>query len=53
MLAEVEEHDLIAKVKRVSDGKPFELGLSWLMTKPKKGKDYQLLDDFASWAANW
>ena len=51
--ADVEEHDLIAKVKRLSDGKQFEIGLSWLTTKPKKGKDYQLLDDFATWVVNW
>jgi len=49
---EVEEKDLLARVKRLSDGKSFEIGLSWLTTK-KKGKDYQLLDDFATWAVNW
>ena len=48
-----EEHDLSATVKRISDGKSFELGLSWLTTKAKKGKDYQLLDDFATWVVNW
>ena len=48
---EIEENDLIAKVKRMSDGKSFEIGLSWLTTK--KTKDYQLLDDFATWVVNW
>jgi hypothetical protein len=48
-----EEHDLLAIVKRISDGKSFEIGLSWLTTKPEKGKDYQLLDDFATWVVNW
>jgi hypothetical protein len=50
---EIDENDLIAKVKRLSDGKSFEIGLSWLTTKKKKTKDYQLLDDFATWVVNW
>jgi len=50
---EIEENDLIAKVKRLSDGKVFEIGLSWLTTRKNKGKDYQLLDDFATWVVNW
>jgi hypothetical protein len=47
------ENDLIARVKRLSDGRVFEIGLSWLTTKTKKTKDYQLLDDFATWVVNW
>jgi hypothetical protein len=47
------EHDLLATVKRISDGKRFEIGLSWLTTKKRKGKDNQLLDDFAIWVVNW
>lgn len=50
---EIAENDLIADVKRLSDGKHFQIGLSWLTSKAKKGKDYQLLDDFATWVANW
>jgi hypothetical protein len=50
---EIEENDLIAKVKRLSDGKSFEIGLSWLTAKKKKTKNYQLLDDFATWVVNW
>jgi hypothetical protein len=50
---EVKENDLLARVKRLSDNKNFEIGLSWLTTKEEKGKDYQLLDDFATWAVNW
>ena len=49
----VEENDLLARVKRLSDRKNFKIGLSWLTTKKKRGKDYQLLDDFATWAVNW
>jgi hypothetical protein len=44
----VEENDLIASVKRLSDGKRFEIGLSWLDSKRKSRKDHQLLDDFAT-----
>jgi hypothetical protein len=61
------ENDLIAQVKRRSDGKVFEIGLSWLTTKKEKRllrrektaprndgtKDFQLLDDFVTWVVNW
>lgn len=49
----VEDHDLAAKVKRLSDGKKFDIGLSWLTAKKKKTEAYQLLDDFATWVVNW
>jgi hypothetical protein len=45
-------HDLIARVKRLSDGKKFDIGLSWLTTKKKRTGKYQLLDDFATWIVN-
>jgi hypothetical protein len=47
------EHDLIAKVKRLSDGKMFEIGLSWLTTKKKKTDAFQSLNDFSIWVVNW
>jgi hypothetical protein len=47
------ENDLIAQVKRLSNGKVFEIGLSWLTAKKEKTKGYQLLDDFATWVVNW
>ena len=50
---ETEEYDLIATAKRISDGSIFSMGLSWLTTKDEKCKDFQLLDDFATWAVNW
>jgi hypothetical protein len=49
----LEERDLIARVKRLSDRKVFNIGLSWLKGKEKKTNTYQLLDDFATWAVNW
>jgi hypothetical protein len=53
IVEETEENDLIAKVRRLSDGKSFEIGLSWLSPKNEKIKEYQLLDDFATWVVNW
>lgn len=50
---EVEENDLVAQVERLSDKKCFQIGLSWLTTKNKRIKDFQTLDDFASWVVNW
>ena len=48
----IDDHDLIAGVKRLSDGKKFKIGLSWLTTKKKKTDAYQVLDDFATWVVN-
>lgn len=48
-----EEDDLLAQVKRLSDSSKYEIGLSWLTTKAKKGSDFQLLNDFATWQVNW
>ena len=50
---EIEENDLVVQVERVSDKKCFKIGLSWLTTKNKKNKDFQPLDDFATWVVNW
>ena len=50
---ETEENDLVARAERLSDKKRFEIGLSWLTTKVKKSKDFQPLDDFATWVVNW
>jgi len=48
-----EDEDIVAKVKRHSDGKIFEIGLSWLCSKDKKSDGYILLDDYATWHANY
>jgi len=47
------EHDLIARVKRLSDKQIFEIGLSWLTTNNSKTETHQLLDDFATWIVNY
>lgn len=48
-----EESDLVAHVERLSDKKRFQIGLSWLTTRDAASKDFQPLDDFATWVANW
>ena len=46
------DKDLVALVKRIRDDKKFKIGLSRLTTKSKRDKDFQLMDDFASWVVN-
>ena len=48
-----EHEDVVAKVKRVSDGKVFEIGLSWLCCEDKDNKAYTLLDDYSVWHTNY
>jgi hypothetical protein len=48
-----EDEDVTAKIKRVSDGKVFSIGLSWLTTEKEEGPDFELLDDYATWHANY
>ena len=46
------EEDIGAKVRRISDGKKFVLGLSELRTIDKKSQNYELLDDYSVWFVN-
>jgi hypothetical protein len=48
----VENDDILAKIKRVSDGKIFDFELSWLEAVDKKSKAFTLLDDYSTWHAN-
>jgi hypothetical protein len=48
----IADHDLIARVRRISDGKKFDIGFSLLTTKKKGNDAYRLLDDFATWICN-
>lgn len=53
-IEEPEEHDeLIARVQRVSDGKIFHLGLSWLRTENEDDPLYTKLNDYATWHVNY
>lgn len=47
------ENDLVAKVRRVSDSKVFECELSWLTTLDEGSPEFQYLDDFATWIADF
>lgn len=53
-IGEPNEHeDIAAKVRRVSDGKVFEIGLSWLCCEDEDTKAHTLLDDYGYWHTNY
>ena len=45
--------DVTAKIRRTSDGKVFEIGLSWLTCEDKDADAFELLDDYATWHTNY
>jgi len=48
-----ESDDLVAKIRRVSDGKTFQMGLSWFGCVDKKSPDYVTLNDYSVWYVNY
>jgi len=46
------EEDIIAVVRRKSDGKDFSLGLAEPEATDKKSPNFQLIDDYAVWLVN-
>ena len=46
-------NDVIAKVRRISDKKIFEIGLPWLKCTDSKIENYQLLYDYSVWHVNY
>ena len=44
--------DINAHVRRKSDGKEFDLGLTELRATEKKSPNFQLIDDYAVWLVN-
>jgi len=46
------DEDIAAHVRRLSDGKEFDLGLAELKTVDKKSPNHQPLDDYAVWFVN-
>ncbi len=44
--------DIGGKVRRISDGKGFDLGLSELEATDKNSKNYELLNDYSVWFVN-
>jgi hypothetical protein len=45
--------DVVAKVRRVSDGKRFEIGLSWLSCEDDDSDARTLLKDYGVWHTNY
>jgi hypothetical protein len=45
--------DVVAVIKRISDGKRFKIGLSWLCCADKNDKAFAVLDDYAYWHTNF
>lgn len=48
-----DEYGLLVKVKRESDRKTFVIWLYWLTSINQKSNNYQLIEDYASWHANY
>jgi hypothetical protein len=46
------DEDICARVRRISDGKEFVLGLAELKAADRKSANHQLLDDYAVWFVN-
>jgi hypothetical protein len=47
------DQDLVAHVERLSDGKQFEIELSYLEAEDSDSDDYMYLEDFSTWKVNW
>ena len=43
---------IVARVRRMSDGKEFDLGLAELQVTDKKSPNFRLVDDYAVWLVN-
>jgi len=50
---EAEEFEIIAKVKRITDDKIFQIGLSWLESTTKNDSNYRILNDYSVWHINY
>ncbi|MBN2382326.1 hypothetical protein JXQ70_05530 [bacterium] len=48
-----EHEDVVAMVKRISDGRVFHIGLSWLCCEDEESEAYILLDDYGVWHTNY
>ena len=45
--------DVVARIRRLSDGKRFEIGLSWLSSEDDDDDAYTLLQDYGVWHTNY
>ena len=50
---DLEFDDIVAKLKRLTDFKTFEVGLSWLKCLDSDDVNYQLIKDYAVWHPNY
>lgn len=50
--AKSDDENILAKVKRISDKKIFEIDLSWLECTDFKNENYQFINDYAVWHTN-
>jgi len=48
-----EFEDVLAKIKRISDGKVFRIGLSWLCAEDEDAKAFTLISDYGVWHTNY
>ena len=48
-----ETDDLIAVIKRISDGQTFQMDLSWFRCVDKKSPEYVTLNDYSVWYMNY
>ncbi|NLG35395.1 MAG: hypothetical protein GX548_08590 [Lentisphaerae bacterium] len=48
-----EHDDVVAVVKRMSDGQMFEIGLSWLCCEDEGSEAFELLSDYGIWHTNY
>ena len=48
-----EHEDVVAMIKRVSDGRVFRFGLSWLCCEDEESKSATLLEDYGVWHTNY
>ncbi len=47
------QEDVVAKVRRLSDGNRFEIGLSWLCCEDEDNDAHILLEDYGVWHTNY
>ena len=48
-----EHDDCIGKIRRISDGKVFVFGLSWLEAIDEDSSSFELLDTYSTWHCNY
>ena len=48
-----EDEGIHAQVRRLSDKKIFILPLDYLKVKPRKSKNFELIDDYGVWFVNY